>query len=310
MADIFLSYAKEDREIARKIGKRLESIGWSVWWDREIPAGKNWRATLEEALTDMRCMVVLWSRHSIRSDWVKEEAEEGRSQGKLVPIFIESVRPPVGFRAIQAADLIDWDGSKNFPGFIQLTSALQSMLGKRVETASMIERRRVRETNRHDEHERGFQFSGSEIMRFGKQMPSSSYAVVTLVVTLLGAALIRNQDIAPGPPAPASLPVKSSDAKESGTPTPLTVPRPSAAPMKPNRPESSVTKTRKPYSPAAATDIKHKKSAETAARSENPVRAQDQNDDSPCGEILTRAQLGEPIPDSDREFLGKECSDE
>ena len=34
MAEIFLSYAKEDREPARRIAKVLESCGWSVFWDR------------------------------------------------------------------------------------------------------------------------------------------------------------------------------------------------------------------------------------------------------------------------------------
>lgn len=66
---------------------------------------------IEGALNEMRCMVVLWSSNSIVRDWVKEEAEEARIVQKLVPVLIEPVKPPVGFRAIQAADLIDWDGS-------------------------------------------------------------------------------------------------------------------------------------------------------------------------------------------------------
>ena len=78
MADIFLSYANEDREAALKISRLLESAGWTVWWDRRIPAGRSWRSVLEEALGQMRGMVVLWSKRSIESDWVKEEAEEAR----------------------------------------------------------------------------------------------------------------------------------------------------------------------------------------------------------------------------------------
>jgi ubiquinone/menaquinone biosynthesis C-methylase UbiE len=120
MTDIFISYAEEDREVARKISKLFEDGGWSVWWDRKIPAGKTWRNVLEHVLQNMRCMVVLWSANSIASEWVKEEAEEGKSQGKLVPVLIESVKLPIGFRTIQAADLTGWNGNKNFPAFQQL----------------------------------------------------------------------------------------------------------------------------------------------------------------------------------------------
>ncbi|HEY7320127.1 MAG TPA: TIR domain-containing protein [Candidatus Binatia bacterium] len=130
MADIFLSYANEDRETARAVAGLLESAGCTVWWDRRIPAGRTWRSMIEEALRDMRCMVVLWSTHSVESDWVKEEAEEARALGRLIPVLIEPVKPPVGFRSIQAADLTDWDGSKDFLGARQLIADLESLLRK------------------------------------------------------------------------------------------------------------------------------------------------------------------------------------
>src|ERR1043166_6142695 len=129
MAEIFLSYANEDRETALRLSELLESAGWTVWWDRRIPAGRTWRSILEEALGQMRCMVVLWSKNSIESDWVKEEAEEARAVGKLVPVLIERVKPPVGFRAIQAADLSRWDGSRDAPGARQLIADLKALIG-------------------------------------------------------------------------------------------------------------------------------------------------------------------------------------
>jgi hypothetical protein len=130
MADIFLSYANEDRETARALAALLESSGWTVWWDRRIPAGRTWRSMIEEALGDMRCMVVLWSTHSVESDWVKEEAEEARTLGKLIPVLIQPVKPPVGFRSIQAADLTDWDGASVSSGARQLVADLESRMGK------------------------------------------------------------------------------------------------------------------------------------------------------------------------------------
>jgi hypothetical protein len=132
MADIFLSYARENSEIAKRLSERLESIGWSVWWDWEIPAGQTWRDTIEQSLASMRCMVVLWSMDSIDSDWVKEEAERGNAQRALVAAVIDEVEPPMGFSAIQAANLIGWDGSQDLPGFCRLIDDLETHLGKPV----------------------------------------------------------------------------------------------------------------------------------------------------------------------------------
>jgi hypothetical protein len=130
MADIFISYANEDRETAGHLARALESAGLSVWWDRRIPAGRTWRAVLEEALQGMRCLIVLWSENSLKSPWVLEEAEEARRLEKLLfPVLIKTVAPPVGFRAIQAANLIDWDGSADAPAVPLLIADLKALLG-------------------------------------------------------------------------------------------------------------------------------------------------------------------------------------
>jgi len=41
MADIFISYASEDRQRAGALAETLGARGWSVWWDREIPLGQS-----------------------------------------------------------------------------------------------------------------------------------------------------------------------------------------------------------------------------------------------------------------------------
>ena len=129
MDDIFISYANEDRDRAAQLAAFLETEGWRVWWDRRIPAGRSWRSVLEEAVENARCMIVLWSENSVKSPWVAEEAEEARRLGKtLVPVLLQRVEPPMGFRTIQAADLIDWDGSSNHPAARLLVNDLKSLV--------------------------------------------------------------------------------------------------------------------------------------------------------------------------------------
>lgn len=109
MPDVFLSYASADRERAREIASVFRQRGWSVWWDRTIPPGRTYDQVIEEALDASRCVVVLWTRNSVVSDWVKIEADEGARRGILVPVVLEEVRIPLAFRRIQAAHLIEWN---------------------------------------------------------------------------------------------------------------------------------------------------------------------------------------------------------
>ena len=90
---------------AEMLAQTLEGRGWSTFWDRTIPIGKTWRETIGSELDGARCVIVLWSKTSIESDWVQEEADDAKRRGVLVPILIDNIQPPIGFRSIQAAHL-------------------------------------------------------------------------------------------------------------------------------------------------------------------------------------------------------------
>jgi formylglycine-generating enzyme required for sulfatase activity len=129
MSGIFISYGREDRTKVAALAKALEDLGWKVWWDWSIPVGKTWRQVISEALEAADCVVVAWSKEAIKSDWVCEEAEEGRTRKILVPVLIEDVKPPLGFRQMQAASLVNWGGQLDHPEFRKLLHAIESILG-------------------------------------------------------------------------------------------------------------------------------------------------------------------------------------
>jgi hypothetical protein len=110
MADIFLSYASEDVNVARSLAAWLEDSGWSVWWDRKIFAGKVFDTVITRELNAARCVLVLWTRHSVASNWVKDEATEAADRQILVPVVLDEAPIPMGFRRIQAARLVGWAG--------------------------------------------------------------------------------------------------------------------------------------------------------------------------------------------------------
>ena len=121
--------AREDRERASALAKVLETRGWSVWWDRAIPTGRRFDEVIDAALAEARSVMVLWSRVSIGRDWVLEEAEEGRKKGTLVPVLIDKVTLPRGFRRYQAADLSDWKGEDDSQAFQQLAEDIAAVIG-------------------------------------------------------------------------------------------------------------------------------------------------------------------------------------
>ncbi|MGH7806730.1 MAG: toll/interleukin-1 receptor domain-containing protein, partial [Thermodesulfobacteriota bacterium] len=129
MSDIFISYKSSDRERVRVLVEALEGRGWSVWWDREIPPGKTFDQVIEEELNAARCVIVVWSKDSVLSEWVKTEASEAARRGIFVPVLIDDVKIPLEFRRIQAAWLVDWQGKLPHPGFEQLSEAVAGILG-------------------------------------------------------------------------------------------------------------------------------------------------------------------------------------
>ena len=110
MADIFLSYASEDRERVRRLIEALEADGFSVWWDRSMHAGTTYDREIETAISESECMVVVWSAHSVDSEYVRSEVEEGARRNNLVPVLIDDILPPLAHRRKQAANLTQWSG--------------------------------------------------------------------------------------------------------------------------------------------------------------------------------------------------------
>ena len=129
MSDIFLSYKSEDKAKAQIIAEALGRNGYSVWWDQVIPIGRTFDEIIEKELDASKCVVVLWSGKSVKSKWVITEAGEGDSRRILIPVLIEKVKPPLAFRRMEAAELIDWDGTSDNEEFDLLLDSISEILG-------------------------------------------------------------------------------------------------------------------------------------------------------------------------------------
>lgn len=131
MHDIFLSYSTKDRDRLKPLFQALAQQGWSVFWDHQsIHTGENWHRKIEEAINNSRCVVVVWSKHSIQSEWVLEEASRGKARNVLLPIRIDAIEPPFGFGMRQAGDFTGWNGKGDHPAFIELAAQIYGLLGR------------------------------------------------------------------------------------------------------------------------------------------------------------------------------------
>ncbi len=130
MSDIFISYKREEQDKARQLALALEKQGWSVWWDPKLRAGEYFDDVIEKALNEARCVIVMWSKQSVQSRYVKDEASYALDIDKLVPVAMEEVHLPFRFRYIHTPQLINWDGSEQFAAYNSLVDDIAAKLGQ------------------------------------------------------------------------------------------------------------------------------------------------------------------------------------
>jgi len=130
MHDIFISYKSEDEAHAARLAKALEASGLSVWWDRSLVSGENWRGQIQDALDAARCVIVIWTKQSSgpEGDFVRDEASQGKARGVLVPVMMQKTRLPLGFGELQYIDLIGWRGSTRNAFFRDLVGAVRAKI--------------------------------------------------------------------------------------------------------------------------------------------------------------------------------------
>lgn len=130
MADVFISYASQDRDRARLLAQALGAHGLGVWWDREIGAGQDYGEVIEREIEAAKAVIVLWSKHSVVSRWVRDEADLAERRGTLIPVLIDAAEPPLGLRRTQAVDLSGWNGKPGHEAIGALCRGIRAKMPK------------------------------------------------------------------------------------------------------------------------------------------------------------------------------------
>ncbi|HRE43143.1 MAG TPA: toll/interleukin-1 receptor domain-containing protein, partial [Terricaulis sp.] len=130
MADVFISYKRNDRAVAQALAKRLEEAGYSCWWDSSLVAGEHFNAAIQRQLDEARCVLVLWTRESHESQWVQAEAISGFNRQALISARLDDVELRYPFPIVQTADLRAFTGQGDHPGLFDVVRGIAAKVGR------------------------------------------------------------------------------------------------------------------------------------------------------------------------------------
>ena len=93
--EVFVSYSKQDSTVASRICEALEKAGVRCWIaPRDIVPGRNWGASIVQAIGASRVLVLVLSAHSNHSQQVLREVERAVNRNIIVvPYRIDEIEP-------------------------------------------------------------------------------------------------------------------------------------------------------------------------------------------------------------------------
>ncbi|MGE0045929.1 MAG: TIR domain-containing protein [Hyphomonadaceae bacterium] len=130
MPDIFLSYNRDDQARAKLFADAFQREGLSVWWDVGLRSGEAYDEVTESALRGAKAVVVLWSKKSVQSRWVRSEATLADRNKTLVPAMIEACERPVMFELTQTAELSHWRGDAGDKAWLAFLADVRRFVGE------------------------------------------------------------------------------------------------------------------------------------------------------------------------------------
>lgn len=129
MVDVFISYARDNHDVARRLAEAIAREGYRVWWDEEIPPHVSYSQLIGEKIDSAKAAVVIWSRAAAASEWVRAEADLARNARKLIQTSVDGTSPPLPFNLIQFAALGGWSGEPDHPGWRAVRTSLAALCG-------------------------------------------------------------------------------------------------------------------------------------------------------------------------------------
>ncbi len=146
MADVFLSYKREERAAVETIASRLRNLGLTVWFDASLRAGETFNAEIDREARAANVVLVCWSPAARQSEWVNAEAMIGFEHKKLAACYVagpDGFSAPTPFNANHAEDLRAWltAPTETHPGWKSVLRRIGRLCGRTdIETWGALDR--------------------------------------------------------------------------------------------------------------------------------------------------------------------------
>ena len=111
MADVLISYSERDRHVAQQLAEFLSGVGRTVWWETTPPNSPELRHVRTTEIANARVVIVLWSKSSLASPFVLQEAIAARDVDKALHVKtpdVQSRQVPVRRRGEPLFDASDF----------------------------------------------------------------------------------------------------------------------------------------------------------------------------------------------------------
>ena len=129
---VFVSYTHEDcervRPLVELLDRKLREVDGSIFWDPKLRLGTPISQEIHKLLSEAACVLVVWTKHSVSSQWVLGECETARKDGRLVPVVMDEgveIRPP--FNVLSHGELIKWAGDES-PAFTRVWNSVRDLI--------------------------------------------------------------------------------------------------------------------------------------------------------------------------------------
>lgn len=129
MVDVFISYARANRDVVCRLAEAIGRLGYVVWWDEELPAHLSYGEVITRKIGEAKATLVVWSAEAAASEWVRAEADMARNQRTLIQTSIDDCVPPLPFNQIQFAAMRGWKGEEDHSGWRKVRTSLAALCG-------------------------------------------------------------------------------------------------------------------------------------------------------------------------------------
>ena len=98
--------------MAEALAADLEQRGFGVWWDAELVESDNFQDAILAALSRAKAAIVIWTKNSVTSNFVRDEARYALFHNKLIATKageLDVIEIPFGFQSQHTEDVLNRD---------------------------------------------------------------------------------------------------------------------------------------------------------------------------------------------------------